>query len=71
MDELPKPTKIKFNEDEGYFEYLIYSEEHKVTLRTRIKLNKTEFQPQDYKLLRDFFDVIIKKQSEPIVFKKL
>jgi hypothetical protein len=31
---------------------------------------KANFDPEDYATLRDFFAVIVKKQGEPIVFKK-
>jgi hypothetical protein len=39
-------------------------------MRSRIKLNKAIFEPDDYRTLRDFFAAVVKKQSEQIVFKK-
>jgi len=41
-----------------------------VRLRSRIKLKKANYKPEDYNTLRDFFGFIVKKQSEQIVFKK-
>ena len=70
VDEVPKSTKVKFNEDEGYFEYLVAKSETGIQLRSRIMLNKATFQPEEYSSLRDFFAFIVKKQSEQIVFKK-
>lgn len=70
VDELPKSTKVKFNEDEGYFEYLVVKSETGIQLRSRISLNKATFLPEEYSSLRDFFAYIVKKQSEQIVFKK-
>ncbi len=70
VDEMPKSAKVVLNEDEGFFEYVIDKSETNVQLRTRIKLNKANFEPEDYKTLRDFFAMIEKKQSEQIVFKK-
>jgi hypothetical protein len=39
-------------------------------MRSRIKLTKANFKPEDYGTLREFFAFIVKKQSEQIVFKK-
>ena len=70
VDELPKPAKVLLNDDEGYFEYLIVKGEGNIQFRSRIKLNKANFKPEDYASLRDFFGYVVKKQSEQIVFKK-
>jgi hypothetical protein len=71
IDELPKSTKVAFNDTEGYFEYLIVKDgNNNIQMRCRIKLNKAVFNPEDYAPLRDFFAFIVKKQSEQIVFKK-
>lgn len=70
VDELPKPTKVLFNDDEGFFEYMIDKDETNVRLRSRIKLKKANYKPEDYNTLRDFFGFVVKKQGEQIVFKK-
>jgi hypothetical protein len=70
VDELPKSAKVLFNTDEGFFEYLIVKDEHLIQFRSRIKLLKANYKPEDYSTLRDFFGFIVKKQSEQIVFKK-
>ena len=70
VDELPKQAKVLFNDNEGFFEYLITKNEEGIQFRSRIKLNKANFKPEDYSTLRDFFAYIVKKQSEQIVFKK-
>jgi hypothetical protein len=70
VDELPKSAKVAFNENEGFFEYLVVKDDANVQLRTRIKLNKATFPADDYAVLRDFYAFIVKKQSEQIVFKK-
>ena len=36
----------------------------------RIKINKTMFLPDEYENLREFFKLVVKKQSEQIVLKK-
>jgi transglutaminase-like putative cysteine protease len=70
VEELPKSTMVKLNEEEGLFQYLIQQSEGTVQFRSRIKLNKAVFTSEDYSTLRDFFDMIVKKQSEQIVLKK-
>ncbi len=70
VDEIPKSTKVLFNDTEGYFEYLVVSDGQNIQLRSHLKLNKANFKPEDYETLRDFFAFIVKKQNEQIVFKK-
>ena len=70
VDELPKSVKVAYNGNEGFFEYLIQADGINVQMRSRIKLNKANFPPEDYNSLRDFFAYVVKKQTEQIVFKK-
>jgi hypothetical protein len=70
VDEMPKSAKVSLNGNEGSFEYLIQKDETGIQLRSRIKLNKATFGPDDYTTLRDFYAYIVKKQSEQIVLKK-
>lgn len=70
VDELPKSAKVSYNTDEGFFEYLMIKSDQQIQFRTRIKLKKANYTPEDYGTLRDFFAYIVKKQGEQIVFKK-
>lgn len=71
VDELPKSTRVAYNENEGQFEYLIQKGESSIQMRVRLKLNKTLFPTDEYTTLRDFFAFVVKKESEQIVFKKM
>lgn len=71
VDELPKSARIMLNEDEGMFEYLISSDGSNIQMRTRLVIKKANFLNEDYQTLREFYSVIVKKQSEQIVFKKI
>ncbi len=71
VEELPKSTRVKFNEDEGSFDYLVTNNDGIIRLRSNIKLNKATFMPEDYESLRDFFAYIVKKHSDQIVLKKI
>jgi len=70
VDELPKSVKVLYNTDEGFFEYLMIKNAGQIQFRTRIRLMKATYKPEDYSTLRDFFGYIVKKQGEQIVFKK-
>jgi hypothetical protein len=70
VEELPKSTIVKFNEDEGLFQYVIEKTDTAIQFRSRIRLNKTYFAPDEYESLRGFYDMIVKKQGEQIVLKK-
>ena len=70
IEELPKSTRVTFNGQEGYFEYLVQKNENSLQLRSTVVLKKANFDPEDYESLRAFFGFIVKKQAEQIVFKK-
>jgi len=71
VDELPKPMIVKLNEqDDGMFEYRISQSGSTISLRSRIRFKRAFFMPDEYESLREFFNLIVKKQGEQIVFKK-
>jgi hypothetical protein len=67
---MPKSARVSLNEGVGFFEYLIQSNGNEVHFRNRIKIDKTIFNIEDYKSLRDFYAFIVNKQAEMIVLKK-
>lgn len=71
VDELPKPEKANIYNNEGVFNYLIQQNGNTIQLMCQIKINKTTFDADDYETLRSFFNIVVEKESEQIVFKKL
>jgi len=71
VDELPKSTRIKLNENQGLFEYVVQQNPDNIQMQIRLRLNKTVFPPEDYTSLREFFNDVVKKESEQIVFKRV
>ncbi len=71
VDELPKSTRLKLNEDEGMFEYIIRKDDSYIQMRVRLVINKANFANEDYETLRNFYSFIVKKEAEQIVFKKV
>ncbi len=71
VEEMPKQIMVKLNEEnEGLFEYAIQNSGGIISLRSRVKLSRANYSPEEYELLREFFNLVVKKHSEQIVFKK-
>jgi transglutaminase-like putative cysteine protease len=71
VDELPKQVLVKLNtNDDGMFEYLISEFNGTISLRSRLQIRRSYFQPDEYEKLREFFGLVVKKHNEQIVFKK-
>jgi len=71
VDELPQSVVVKLNEaNEGIFEYRISQSGSNISFRTRVQIARAYFLPEEYDMLREFFNLIVKKHGEQIVFKK-
>jgi hypothetical protein len=71
IDEIPKSMRVKLNEDnDGEFEYILASDGKTISMRCRIAIKRTIFLPEEYEQLREFFNLVVKKQNEQIVLKK-
>jgi hypothetical protein len=70
VEELPKSAMVKLNENEGVFQYIIGQTNNYIQFRSRIKLSRASFMPEEYSSLREFYDAIVKKHAEQIVLKK-
>ena len=72
VSELPASTKVNFDEQgRSFFEYIIENAGGVISFRTRVKIHRSYFLPDEYKTLHDFFSLVVNKQSEQIVFKKI
>jgi hypothetical protein len=72
VEEMPKPTRINLDEEgKSFFEYLIERSGPYISLRSRVKIHRSYFLPEEYKVLRDFFTIVVNKQSEKIGLKKI
>ncbi len=71
VDELPKQVVAKFDDQESaYFEYRITQSSSTISMRCRVKVNRTLFLPEEYETLREFYNLIVNKENEQIVLKK-
>jgi hypothetical protein len=71
VDELPKQMMMKMNEEgDGTFEYRVSVSGNNISFRSRLIINRTFYMPEEYEMLREFFNMVVKKHNEQIVFKK-
>lgn len=71
VDELPRSMVVKLNEEnEGMFEYRISQSGDIISFRSRVRISRAYFTRRNMKCLREFFNLVVKKQAEQIVFKK-
>lgn len=71
VDELPKQVVAKLDEEgKSFFEYRISHSGNVISMRCRVKMDRALFAAEEYEVLREFFNMIVSKQSEQIVLKK-
>lgn len=71
IDELPKSIKMILDEGgQSFFEYRISVSGNIISFINRTKISQAFFTPEEYPVLKEFYNQIYKKQSEQIVFKK-
>jgi hypothetical protein len=71
VDELPKSAKVSLNKDQGSFKFFVTNQNNVIEIQSIIKLNKANFDSEDYESIRNFFKLIVQKHAEQIVFKKI
>lgn len=70
IDDYPKPARISFNNGDGQYEFLVEKTDTEFKLKRRLTFKRAYFGSDDYEVLRNLYLVIVKKESESIVFKK-
>jgi hypothetical protein len=70
--ELPASTKMNLDEEgKSFFEYIVQNNGSVISFRSRVKVHRSYFLPEEYKILHDFFSLVVSKQSEQIVLKRI
>ncbi len=69
---IPRPLIAKIDSaGKNIFEYLVTWSGNTISLQSKIKISQTVFQPGEYDALKNFFDLVVDKQNERIVFRKV
>jgi hypothetical protein len=72
LDELPKSVIFKMNDEgDAVFQYKINQTANALIIQTKLEINKTVFAASQYDQLRAFFNGVVAKQNEQIVFRKM
>ncbi|WP_323757953.1 DUF3857 domain-containing protein [Roseivirga sp.] len=70
VEELPESKNIALPDNGGKYSYLSAIQGDKIQVVVRLNLYKTSYLPDEYPLLKEFFNHVIAKQEGQIVFKK-
>lgn len=68
--ELPQAASVMLPENLGKFTYIVTNTADAISVSSRILLNEYFFTAEEYALLKNFYDEIIKKHSSQVVIKK-
>lgn len=70
IEELPKSASLAMAENGGKFQYQVVQVDNKIVLNIRFSIDKTLFVPSEYQNLKEFYNLMIKKEAEQIILKK-
>jgi Domain of Unknown Function with PDB structure (DUF3857) len=70
VEELPKSIRMKLPNEGGSFQYVSAVNGNLIQLEIKIQINQLHFEPEEYKTIQDFFNLIAAKSAEQVVLKK-
>lgn len=70
VEELPASTRFSLEDKSAEYSYNVNQLGNNIQLVTELKINRSIFNGDEYKGLREFYDKVVAKQSEQIVLKK-
>jgi Domain of Unknown Function with PDB structure (DUF3857) len=68
--DLPKSIRMKLPNEGGSFQYVSAVNGNLIQLEIKIQINQLHFEPEEYKTVQDFFNLIAAKSAEQVVLKK-
>jgi hypothetical protein len=71
VSELPKSKSIILPNQAGKFSYIVEQDDSMISIKSQITISRTSFNPNEYESLKAFYDQIILKHAEQIVFKRI
>ena len=71
IEQLPKSVRITLPDRSGSFEYQLESDGKSIQLQTRLQLKRANYGIEEYPELRNLYALIVQKEKEPIIFKKI
>ena len=71
VSELPAAVKLKLENNDATLIYIVTQAGKSVNIKSIFSINKIMFMPEEYERLKEFYNQVIKKHSEPIILKKI
>jgi len=71
VEELPEQVNLALPNKGGKYQYFISQKENVLQVVWKFSLKQLQFSPDEYKGIKDFFDIIVEKKGEQIVLKKI
>lgn len=71
VETLPEKLAISLPDQAANYLYDVSVAGNMLTLRSSLKINKTLFSGSEYPALRNFYDLVVKKQAEQVVLKRM
>ena len=71
IETMPESVKYQFNISDGEFTYLARQNGNMLQVTISLDLNKTLVLPTDYEQYKKFYQLMIEKQTEKVVLKKI
>ncbi|MEY8848006.1 DUF3857 domain-containing protein [Psychroserpens sp. XS_ASV72] len=71
IESLPESIKYQFNGTDGEFTYFAKANGNFIQFIISFDLNKTLILPEEYEQFKEFFQLMIEKQNEQVVLKKV
>lgn len=71
VESLPESVKYQFNETDGEFTYVAKTNGNFIQFNVSLDLNKILILPEDYEEFKKFYQLMIEKQTEQLVLKKI
>jgi hypothetical protein len=70
LEELPKTEVILLPEKAGRFSYQVRQVGNVIQVNSSLQVSKTRFLPTEYQDLKELFERVVQKHSQPLVIKK-
>ena len=71
VEEVPEPLVLALPDKSGTFRYVISQAGNELTIVNSLKFAKPIYMPAEYPALKQFYDMIMAKQAEQVVLKKM
>ncbi len=69
--ELPRNIDITNNDETARFTYQIQTTENSILINSKFYINKLKYEPLEYLSLRAVFEMMLQKQNDSIILKKI